>query len=176
MKNIIHTRNIIFILLVFFSCKSGAQDKWKKLEYYYNVGSLPPPYHYSYTITIDKDGKGNLKYIGGYESTDKNTSEYTFELSAGELKKLKKEIKNSDILNLDIKQRPNEEIPDGGHSDGLQLFDTDKDNDDGKLKCIKSIPSYPDLKYEKILNKLYDTIIKSVPENIWKEVESKKSK
>ncbi|MBI5402813.1 MAG: hypothetical protein HY959_05400 [Ignavibacteriae bacterium] len=173
MKNIIYARNIIFILLIFLSCKSSAQNSWEKLEYYYNVGSLPPPYHYSYTITIDKDGKGNLKYMGGYESTDKNTSEYAFELNAGELKKLKKEIKKSDILNLDIKQRPNEEIPDGGHSDGLQIFGKD---DDGKFISIKSIPSYPDLKYEKTLDKLYDTIKKSVPENIWKEVDSKKSK
>lgn len=173
MKNIIFARNIIFILLAFFSCRSSAQNKWEKLEYYYNVGSLPPPYHYSYTVTIDKDGKGNLKYLGGYESTDKNTSEYTFELSTGELKKLRKEIKNSGILNLDIEQRPGEKIPDGGHSDNLQIYSKD---DDGKLQCIKSIPSYPDLKYENILNKLYETIKKSVPENIWKEVESKKSK
>jgi len=166
-------KNIIFILLIFLSCKSSAQNSWEKLEYYYNVGSLPPPYHYSYTITIDKDGKGNLNYIGGYTSTEKNTSEYTFELSKEELKKLKKEIKKSDILNLDIKQRPNEEIPDGGHSDGLQIFGKD---DDGKFKSIKSIPSYPDLKYEKVLEKLYDTIRKCVSENIWKEIELKKNK
>jgi len=173
MKNILQVIKFIFILLVFLSCKSSAQNKWEKLEYYYNVGSLPPPYHYSYTISIDIDGNGTLKYVGGYESTDKNTSEYTFRLSAAELKKLKREIKKSDILNLDIKQRPNEEIPDGGHSDNLQMYNKD---DDGKLKCIKSIPSYPDLKYEKILDKLYDTIKKSVPDNIWLEVESKKNK
>jgi hypothetical protein len=151
-----------------------AQSNWSKLEYYFNVGSLPPPYHYSYTITINSDGIGELVYTGGYESTEKNTDKYSFKLSNKKLKKLKKAVKESDILNLDIKTRPSEEIPDGGSSESLQIFGFNKGNDGSESILLKSIPTYPELKYETILEKLYKVIQNSVPEDIWKEANSRK--
>jgi hypothetical protein len=176
MKKLMSSKIIFLVLFIMLSCNINAQNKWEKIEYYFNVGSLPPPYHYSYTIAIDKEGNGKMQYVGAYVSTESNTSEYTFGLSKKNLKKLKKEIKESNILNLDIKSRPNEEIPDGGHSDGLQIFGYDKNDETNKVVSIKIIPPYPELKYENVLNKLYKTITNSVPEDIWKDIESKKGK
>jgi hypothetical protein len=161
---------VLFSVFHFSSYGVQAQSKWTKLEYYFNVGSLPPPYHYSYTITINSDGKGELVYIGGYESTDKNTNKYFFELGNKKIKKLNKAIKESNVLNLDIDTRPGEEIPDGGSSESLQIFGFNKGNDESESVLLKSVPPYPELKYEALLDKLYSVIRKSVPEDIWNNV------
>jgi len=149
----------------------SEQNDWTKIQYYFNVGSLPPPYHYNYTITINSDGAGELVYMMGYTKTENNTLTYPFKLTDAELKKLNKAVKKSDILNLEIKERPGEEIPDGGHSESLQIFGLSSNTD---TAVIKSIPSYPEIKYDKILGKLYKTIQKCVPEEIWKDANDKR--
>ncbi|HEY5125544.1 MAG TPA: hypothetical protein VIK14_17585 [Ignavibacteria bacterium] len=167
---------IIFQLsvLYFLSCGLHAQSNWTKFEYYFNVGSLPPPYHYSYTITLSTDGAGELVYTKGYTYDDKNTSRYSFELSKEKLKNLKNAVKESDVLNLDIETLPNEEIPDGGHSDELKIYGVENDGVSGDVILLKTVPMYPELKYETILNTLYKVIENSVPDDIWKEVNSKR--
>lgn len=170
---------ILFSSLIFFhflSCGVQAQNEWSKLEYSFNVGALPPPYHYSYKITISMNGTGELVYVGGNQDKDKNTSKYTFELDNEKLVFLENAVKESDVMNLDIKTRPSNEIPDGGHSDGLELFGYSKKNDTKDLELMKSVPTYPESKYEDALNKLYKVIQNSVPEDIWKEAESKRDK
>lgn len=165
-------------LLVFcsLSCGVQAQSEWVKLEYYFNVGSLPPQYHYSYTITINSEGKGELVYIRGYKEKDKTYIGHPFELDNNKLESLKNAVKESDVLSLEIKSRPNEQIPDGGHSDGLKIFGLDSSNPADELAVLKTVPSYPELKYENTLNKLYKVIQNSVPEDLWNEVKSPKEK
>lgn len=165
---------LICIPVLFFGIGSlNAQTKWTKIEYYYNVGSLPPPYHYEYTITVNTDGSGMIHYLAGYTETDSNTFDYTFDLSNSQLKNLKKSVKKSNVLNLDIKSRPNSEIPVGGDSDELSIYGYDENSPDSQV-LLKNIPSYPEKKYGKILDKLYKTIKECVPEKIWNEIEERK--
>ncbi|MCX6164116.1 MAG: hypothetical protein NTU73_04530 [Ignavibacteriae bacterium] len=174
------TKIKVFIIILqlfvlhFLSCGLQAQNEWSKLEYSFNVGALPPPYHYSYKITISMNGAGELVYVGGNQDKDKNTSKYTFELDNEKLVILENAVKESDVMNLDIKTRPSNEIPDGGHSDGLELFGYSKKNDTKDLVLLKRVPTYPELKYETVLNTLYKVIQNSVPEDIWKEAKSKR--
>jgi hypothetical protein len=163
----------VFLFSVFhlLSCGVQAQSEWAKLKYHFNSGSLPPPYHYSYTISVNIDGKGELVYISGYQEKDKTNIGHPFELNNEKLEALKNAVKESDILNLDIKSRPSGEIPDGGHSESLEFYVYKDDNNE--LTLIKSIVTYPELKYEGLLDKLYKVIQNSVPEDIWNEVKSK---
>jgi hypothetical protein len=39
-----------------------------RVIYNWDVGSLPPPHHYSYTITIGPGGEGEIEFVAGYES------------------------------------------------------------------------------------------------------------
>lgn len=155
--------SIPFLFFLILSCGVNSQSKWDKLEYYFNIGSLPPPYHYSYTIKITNDGIVDFEYLSGYVKTDSNLKKFNFTLSSTDLKSLKKAVKESNVINLKIEMRPNEEIPDGGHSESISFY-----NKDGEI--ISSVTSYPEKKYEKILDKLYIAIQKCVPENIWNEV------
>ncbi len=166
---------IVFISFFFFNfleCGLKAQEDWSKLEYYFNAGSLPSPYHYSYKIIINYDGIGVLIYTKGYESTGKNVSKYTFELEKEKLENLKNSIKESNILNLNIKTRSNEAIPDGGHINGLRIYGKIKENDSKEHILLKDIPVYYELEYSQILERLYKDIRNSVPEKIWNEVNS----
>jgi hypothetical protein len=160
---------IIFVL--FFSCTNNAQNDWERLVYHYNAGALPPPYYYHYTISISKDGQGELLHASGYNDNGKNTSKHSFVMTDKELKVLINAVKESEVLNSDIKQRPGEEILDGGHSDELTFYS--ESGESGEENIIKLIPSYPDLKYEKALNKLYGVIIKCVPLDIWNKVNAR---
>ena len=166
MKNNIY----IFLYLVLFVSAAYntacTQTTWTKVEYNFNVGSQPPPYHYSYKITITKEGIAELEYIAGYTKTDNNTYKNTIEIEKDRLRNLKNEIMQSDILNITINQSPNDEIPEGGHSEYLVIYNRDK--------LLASVPFYPDLTYEKVLYKLYNAIVNCIPDNIWKEIESQK--
>lgn len=169
-------KNLFFfcipVLLSIFS-SLYAQTYWTKIEYYYNVGSLPPVHHYEYTITMDNAGNGKLHYLAGYTETDNNTFDYTFDLSKSQLKALKKALKKSNVLELDIESRPNSEIPVGGDSDELNIYGYRDINSDETM-ILKNIPPYPETKYEKRLEKLYQTIRECVPKNIWDEIEERK--
>lgn len=153
------------LALIFFTSVSCSSQEWQKLNYYYNSGSLPPPYHYSYTITITADGAGELSYVKGYDEKDKNKTQLSFILDKSKLKELKRQLKKSGVLSDKIKERPNDEIPDGGHSESLTLY-----SDAEPPEIIASVPSYPDLKYESALNKLYKFVVSCVPVEYWNEV------
>ena len=162
---------ILLIMTFFVSCTNNAQVEWRKLIYHFNVGSLPAPYNYHYTITLFKDGRGELVYTGGYTGDGKNTENFLFVLDDSKLEILNIAVKESNVLNLDIKQRPSELIPDGGHSDGIEFYKNNGDSE--KDEILKSVPSYPELKYEKELENLYSVIRKAVPDDVWKQVNSR---
>lgn len=149
-------------------------SKWTKFVYYFNVGALPPKYQYSYTITIHEKGGGEMKYVMGYNENGVSTLNYAFLTDKEKFNKLKKEIKKSNVLNLEIGTRPVEEIPDGGHSESLVFYGYENNSDN--IVIIKSIPMYPELKYEEILNNLYKEIQDYVPKDIWDEIEEIKAK
>jgi len=151
--------------LLFFVSGSCSSQEWQRLNYYYNSGALPPPYHYSYNISITSDGAGELTYVKGYDEKGKNKTQLNFTLGKKQMKELKRQLKISGVLTDKIKERRNEEIPDGGHSDNLTVY-----SDSEPPEIIASVPSYPDLKYVAALNKLYEYIVSCVPNEYWNEV------
>ena len=161
---------VLFISTAFLFSFGNAcsQSSWTRLEYGYNVGSLPPPYQYHYKISITNAGMAELEYTVGYTKTGNNTYKYEVEIGEYNMRNLKTEITNSNILNIKIGQLSNDEIPDGGHSDYVKIFNEDE--------LIASSPLYPKSKYEKILDNLYKVIIKCIPDEIWNEIESHKVK
>jgi hypothetical protein len=55
------------------------------VEYYWAEGSLPPPYHYEYTISVAADGAVTLTYIPDYPSADAPVWTETLTLTPAEL-------------------------------------------------------------------------------------------
>lgn len=56
------------------------------VDYSFTNGSLPPPDHYSYTITIDSSGAGTYTYVTGYE--DDTADPTPFEANDDQLRDL----------------------------------------------------------------------------------------
>lgn len=154
------------LLLLLISGFGISQTKWTKVVYYYNVGSLPPPYHYEYTITINSDGTSELVYMMGYTRTFDNTLEYSLDVRNTAFKNLKKEIKESKLLNKRVGYMPSEKIPVGGSSEHLVIYDGED--------TLTYVPSYPEMKYETVLEELYSKIRKCIPDDVWNEVKAKR--
>lgn len=159
----------IFMLLtvLLISDTACSQNSWTKIKYTYDAGSLPPPYKYNYTLTVSNDGNAELVYKTGYSGNERSTFSYNVEINNYMFKTLQNEIRESKVLNQRIEQMPSSEIPDGGHSDYLQIYNGDE--------LISSVPSYPDSKYKESLDKIYKALFKCIPDEIWKEIESKQS-
>lgn len=165
------TKKLFFLLLLSIPLlEIYSQDKgfeWNSIEYLYDIGSLPPIYHYEYIIKINRDGKGIFTYQMGYSQIDSNILKYEFELTESRIYQLNNEINISGVLSEDIQSVPNSEIPIGGDSEILKIFlHRINPNADAGLDT-KEIPSYPEKKFRKKLNKLYQSIKDCVPQYFW---------
>jgi len=54
------------------------------LVYSWREGSLPPPYHYSYTISLQPDGAGELVFVPGYSGGETPIWTETFSVSSAQ--------------------------------------------------------------------------------------------
>lgn len=59
-----------------------------QITYDWNNGSLPPPYHYSYTLTLGPGAQGKLEYVPGYGSQNPPVWTETFPVTAADLDRL----------------------------------------------------------------------------------------
>ncbi len=58
------------------------------ISYTWREGSLPPPYHYEYTLRLQADGQGEMAMTPDYPGTDVPTWREPFSLSQPELGQL----------------------------------------------------------------------------------------
>jgi hypothetical protein len=128
-----------------------------KVIYYWDVGSLPPPHHYSYTITIGPDAEGEIEFVAGYAGLSfDNPSIWIeeFEVSEDELDALYFSVYFAGVFEEKWEQM--EVIPTGDSADGMIVIAYG-----GKYL----IPSY--VVGEDKTKTLEFTIKNSVPQEIW---------
>jgi len=172
-------KNLIFALLmlaVFTSC-AKSQDSlfkdWSDVQYFYTAGPLPPPYHYSYDVAVNRNGVSILTYRLGYE-TNKDPLTYNFNVCADDLKLLEEKIVSSNLASGKIEAVPEGRHPIGGSLNKVRLICTNPNPDlDQPPKMIES-PYFPKDEYKENLQELYDFIKKLVPEDVWTDVKTKK--
>lgn len=158
------------------SCSNSQQNadsSWTSIQYSYSSGPLPPPYHYSYDITVNSDCTASLNYMLGYEESQ--PLNYTFSITKDKMKMLSEKISASQISTGKIESVPENRHPIGGSLEKAKLVVTKADpNLDQPPKAFES-PYFPVEKYKKNLEELYTFIKSLVPENVWSEVNAKKS-
>lgn len=169
----------ILLLLVFSilaSCSNSQQNadsSWTSIQYSYSSGPLPPPYHYSYDITVNSDCTASLNYLLGYEESQ--PLNYNFKVTIDKIKLLNDKITASQIATGKIEAVPENKHPVGGSLEKVKLIVTKSNPDlDQPPKAFES-PYFPVEKYKNNLEELYTFIKSLVPENIWNEVKAKKS-
>ena len=172
MKNLLFT---LLMLTVITSC-TKSQDvtpvDWSSCQYFYSRGPLPPPYHYSFEIIINKDGAGALNYHFGYgENTPLN---YTFTVSPEDLKLLDMKICNSKIASGTVVENEGNH-PVGGPTEYARIIITNSNPDLDRPPQVFQSPVFPKEEFAEGLKELYESVRKLVPGDEWFDVEGKKT-
>ncbi len=89
------------------------------LVYEWQEGSLPPPYHYEYTITIDPAGQGQLVMVPDYAFSNPPTWTETFTLTPAQLDQLYQSLFDKGLF--DQHWQAQEQPPVGGSHDSLRV-------------------------------------------------------
>lgn len=172
MKNILFT---LLMLAVITSC-SKSQDNshmdWSSCQYFYSRGPLPPPYHYSYEIIVNKDGNSAINYHLGYgENAPLN---YTFTVSSEDLKLLDKKICKSKIASGTIVEIEGNH-PVGGPTEYARIIITNPNPDLDRPPQVFQSPTFPNEEYTEGLKELYEFVQKLVPGDVWLEINGKQT-
>ncbi|MCX6159293.1 MAG: hypothetical protein WCK13_05145 [Ignavibacteriota bacterium] len=173
MKNLLFT---LLMLAVITSC-SKSQDNthtdWSSCQYFYSKGPLPPPYHYSFEVTINNDGAGALNYHLGYgENTPLN---YTFKVSPEDLKLLGKKICHSKIASGNVDEVSESNHPVGGPTEYARIIITNSNPDLDQPPRVFQSPVFPKEEFKSDLKELYEFVRSLVPGEVWLDAEGKKT-
>jgi len=87
------------------------------VHYYWSEGSLPPPYHYEYTINVATNGTVTLTYFPDYPNDDVPVWTETVSLDAAQLDALYAELNQGGLFTTDWPAEG--DPPVGGSSDTL---------------------------------------------------------
>jgi hypothetical protein len=173
MKNLLFT---LFMLAVITSC-TKSQDvtpvDWSSCKYFYSRGPLPPPYHYSFEIAVNRDGTGALNYNLGYG--DNAPLNYTFIVSPEDLKLLSEKICKSKIASDKVAPVPENEHPIGGPTEYAQVVVTNPNPDLDQPPKVYQSPVFPKEEFKGDLKELYEFIQKLVPDDVWFDVNGKQT-
>jgi hypothetical protein len=163
------------MLAVITSCSKSQDDShtdWSSCQYFYSRGPLPPPYHYSFEITVNKDGNGAINYHLGYgENTPLN---YTFTVSAEDLKLLENKVCQSKIATGNIVENEGNH-PVGGPTEYARIIVPNPNPDLDQPPRVFQSPVFPKDEYAEGLKELYESVQKLVPGEVWLEINGKQT-
>jgi len=130
-------------------------------DFRWNVGALPPPYHYSYEILVAADGNGQFIYQEGYEGEDaKEPVVSDFTLSQEQLIQLYEMMLQNDLLR--VKWEEGEPLL-GAPSSAMRITAAGKEH---------GVPSDATMKDEdrKAVTGVYDFLRTLLPQSIWDDL------
>ena len=130
------------------------------LTYHWQEGSLPPPYHYEYTITIQPDGQGQIEMIPDYVSDQIPVWTEEFILSSAELDQLYETLLENNFFQTNWKAQSDPPI--GGSSDSLVVTSRGREIE---------IPSFVLPAQQEAQSQIVAAINSFVPATIWEELD-----
>lgn len=166
-------KNIFFLTLLtaLLSFNAPAQNQWEDLVYHYQTGTVPPPYYYSYDLTVTYSGTGTLVYSPGYGND--TTWVYNITFSQSDIDKLNEVIIKSNVLNEKTPALPDSLHPIGGSLQNISIQLPQDPNLDQVPPRIVT-PYFPADSYKESLAEIYSVIQKMVSDNIWNEIHDRK--
>lgn len=164
-------KKIKYLLIILILPATIFSQDWSELFFHYQTGTVPPPYYFSYDITVGQDGTLTLAYHPGYQ-TD-STWRYDLKLTTESIADLNKAIIESGVLTESIPELPQEHRPIGGALQHVTIMLKQDPNSDRMPRRVAT-PDFPQEAYKEKLNTLYEQIIKLVPQSTWDEIETRK--
>ena len=165
MKNLTQLLNLALTIISITACTFTPAQRPDdfSLSFSWNTGSLPPQYHYTYTITIDSGGKGEFTYQPGYEQDEVDLWQITFTLTAQEMDNLYQYIAENELMRSSWKE--GKKLL-GGSGTSMRI------TADGKEYHVPSISEVTD-DDRTTINAAMDYINNLVPKNIWDEMNAR---
>jgi hypothetical protein len=156
---------VLFASLAFGCASSKKEDRWTMLQYDFTAGPISPEYYYEYNITIETNGKGTFIYKAGSE-----TYNYSFTVTNSQLLKLTEAIDKSKILDENIKE--GEKLI-GGPTKKLKVLYVNPDPNFDQPPKVYETPYFIAKEYSENVNKLYELIVNTVPQDLFKDAQKK---
>lgn len=103
------------------------------VTYNWYEGSLPPPYHYEYMVTIEPDGSGLVAYTPDYPGADVPTWTEPFTLDSSQLDALYTQLRDLDVFATAWTET--DDVPVGGSHSTLTILA------DGRTIHIPAFPA-----------------------------------
>jgi hypothetical protein len=134
------------------------------LRYEWREGSIPPPYHYEYSISIKPDGRGQVVMVPDYHSDQVPIWTETFRLQPTELDALYASLTEQGLFRQ-VWQAPHR-LPVGSSSQTLVIV--------AQGKSIV-LPDYVVPEQAPAAKAIYATVIELVPKSIWTELYARRA-
>ncbi len=135
------------------------------VSYRWQAGSMPPPYHFEYTITIEARGHGEVVMIPDYPAETVPRWTESFTLSGQELDKLYRVMVNNDLFLQ--KWRRLDRQPVGGSRQALTVTASGK-----RIVIEDRLVS----NQETMAETMYSAVTSSVPKAIWDKLSAQRER
>jgi hypothetical protein len=135
------------------------------LVYEWREGSLPPPYHYEYTITVQADGLVTLTMVPDYPGAGVPVWTESLTLDAGALDTLFALLVAEDAFTTNW--RAEDLPPVGGGLDWLTLTANGR---------TVELPPYPIEAQAASADRIQDAVIALVPQDIWDKLNAQRER
>lgn len=146
------------------STPDGAPPDDFRIRYDWHAGTVPPPYHYEYTITIAADGSGSMAMTPDYPGPDVPVWEEPFTLPAEEVARLYALVRSEGILNE--RWRELDQPPVGGEYRVLELTAGGR---------TVQIPAFPAEAQRRRAERLYAAVESLVPQPVRDDLEQRRA-
>jgi len=163
-----HKLHLVFAAVVLFTVAAGCATVNPTpnpldtrpidfdLVYEWHEGSLPPPYHYEYTITINPAGQGQIVMVPDYAFSNPPTWTETFTVTPTTLDQFYQLAIDKGLFAQRWQARP--DPPVGGSYDVLKVTAHGQQI---------TIPSFVDQTQAKAAKDMSTAVRALVPQNIW---------
>jgi hypothetical protein len=150
----------------------STQTNWSSILYSYSNGTLPPPYHYEYTITLNPEGNGELMHTSGYEINPATTATYKFNIDNDQMNSLNNTFERMNVYQTINQNDPDRERHVGGPVEYLKVTVTNPDPNLDQPPVVIVITEFPSERRNEV-QEMFNLIKSFVPENIWNDTRQK---
>lgn len=165
------TYRVFFFLLIFFVLAACAQQDSAlatrsedfNVVYEWQEGSLPPPYHYEYTITVTPDGEGTIVMTPDYPAEGVPVWTETFALEPAHMDALYQLLVSNGLFHNSWQQES--EPPVGGSSQSIVITAHGREI---------TIPTFVSAAQQEAASRIHAAMEALVPETIWAQLNAQR--
>jgi hypothetical protein len=153
-------RSALLIALTLAGCAGNVPLDDLSIAYHWRDGTKPPPYHYEYDITLDRDGKGVIKYRPDYSAPPEWVEEYA--ATAEAMARVRQAVADAGVFTRQWRERDERSV--GGSYAWMEAK--------AAGRGVKT-PAFPE---SGNLGDVYRAVEETVPASVWSSLKERREK